>query len=202
LESHKNRWHDVLVSFWFLVRSTQQEQRQMNKEAAVPLPGDVDYETQVRISVKWMGSNVAAFDFNLLFCIWNRHSVLQKASALQQLIVGAMGFKIESHELRVVLENGNVELTPNPGTGACFDSHTTRVKVKPWTPPPATIRAWEQLVFAKNISIKQALGQLERVPLLVSRYSKQAVLTHRLYYHIGDFRNGSFCWSVKCVCAL
>jgi hypothetical protein len=175
----------------------------MSKEAAMP-PVVVRSDsassfdttlTAVEVSAKWMGSNVAVVDHKIVFVIKEHDSVLAKSAALQKLIADASKATCESHELRVALEHGNVELTPNPRTGAHCPVNNKRVAVVPWTPPQATERAWK-LIFATEHNSEsftnQKHKQLKRVAVLVSRYSKQDLHTGHFYCCVDSFLNGLF----------
>ena len=139
----------------------------------------------VRVAVRWLGSNAVAVDRDLVFVFETHVTVLTKSAALQTLIANNMKSAFESHDVvRVVLEDGNVELTPNPGTGAHC---TNRRFVEPWTPPQATARAWELICDAAHkpettlAYTTSEIQRLKRIAVMVSRYSKNDVLAGRFY---------------------
>jgi hypothetical protein len=94
----------------------------MNKPAATPSSSHLESSKQaVIVSAKRLGSNAAVVNRDLVFLLDKHDSVLSKSTALQKLIADAMHVT-QSHELRVVWVKGNVDLAPNPATGAYFTS--------------------------------------------------------------------------------
>ncbi len=145
--------------------------------------------TAIRVAAKWLGSNAVAVDHDLVCVIKKHDTVLSMSTALQKLIAAAMPAAFESHDVvRVVWQDGNVELTPNPKNGAhCTDR--AFVAQPSWTPSKATERAWKQICDAEpkaedTSGSKEQHKQhkkLRRVAVFISRYSDNDVLAGRFY---------------------
>lgn len=142
----------------------------------------------IRVAAKWLGSNAVAVDHDLVCVIKKHDTVLSMSTALQKLIATAMPAAFDSHDVvRVVWQDGNVELTPNPKNGAhCTDS--AFVAQPSWTPSKATARAWKQICDAEpkaedtsESKVQRQHKKLRRVAVIISRYSDNDVLAGRFY---------------------